>query len=499
MATKLDPHHLVALMCYAFKDKQDGSPRRLDPSLHSLKGDIVDNYRTNVRTFPILDAVAHISISRKESQVVAIGLQLNSRKQEIRLTVAENQKVTDGLVNHLNQIWRKLQALSSEYERNRGGRWDRSQPRSPEMSKEVGLSLKMGILRDIYQYSLEKQMKRIDKWAKGLRRFMKELLKRRIFHHLQGFELSLYKAVVALSLAAEVVSKLHDNPKDQLTESEWELVYFQSILANEHVRIVLADRKEFGCELLAQELGDHLSQDPFQLRRALEKLTSLPRHIETLFRFAYSPRLRPALRYRLFISAVPKNAHTVKLPTSPQEWKSFLEVACYKHYDFQETHAVELAERFGSSKWVCPVHCECGLIQYLQTRQGNQWDCVPPFSYIGVSKLSCSACRIWIETFNEQSGRKFYTRGSHGRWYWPWGIPIAEGPLVGVMAPKVLDEYLAYLESQKLLRSNSDSSGASSDGAEHGLSDDHRKDAEAVGAAIVQEYGDSGLGFFDDE
>ncbi|KAG0633394.1 hypothetical protein HOY80DRAFT_872124, partial [Tuber brumale] len=136
-----------------------------------------------------------------------------------------------------------------------------------------------------------------------------------------------------------------------------------------------------------------------------------------------SPRLQPALRYRLLISAVPEKTHTVKLPASPEEWKSFLEVACHKRYDFQKPRVVELAERFGSSKWVCPVHCECRLIIDLQTRQGNQWDHVPPFNYIGVSKLSCSACRIWIEAFNERSVRKFYTRGSHGKWYWPWGIP----------------------------------------------------------------------------
>ncbi|RPA93216.1 hypothetical protein L873DRAFT_1793775 [Choiromyces venosus 120613-1] len=395
MATKLDPHHLVALMNYAFKDKQDGSPRRLDPSLHTLKGGIVNNHETNVRTFPILDALAHISVSRKESQVVAIGLQLNSRKKEIRLTVAENKKVTDGLVNHLTKVWRKLQALSCEYEKNRSGRWDKSQPRSPEMPKEVGHSLKI-------------EMKRIDKWSEALGRFVKELIRWRVFLHEPGFERSLYRAVVALLLVVEVVSKLHDNPKDQLTESEWELVYLRSILANEHVRIVLADRKEFGCEILAQELGVmvaystsqsvgtvywsrscilvfrdyHLSEDPFQLRRALEKLTSLPRHIETLFRFANSPRLRPALQYRLFTSAVPDKTHTIKLPASPQEWKSFLEVACHKRYDFQKMHAVELVERFGSSKWVCPVHSECGLIQYLRTKQGNQWDHVPPFSYI---------------------------------------------------------------------------------------------------------------------
>ncbi|RPA93212.1 hypothetical protein L873DRAFT_1793772 [Choiromyces venosus 120613-1] len=486
MATKLDPHHLVALMNYAFKDKQDGSPRRLDPSRHTLKGGIVDNHETNVRTFPILDALAHISVSRKESQVVAIGLQLNSRKKEIRLTVAENKKVTDGLVNHLTKVWRKLHALSCEYARNRSGRWDKSQPRSPEMPTE-------------------------------------ELLRRRVFLDLQGFELSLYEAVVALMLAVEVVSKFHDNPKVQLTESEWESVYIRSILANEHVRIVLADRKEFGCEILAQELGvmvaystsqsvgtvywsrscilvfrDYqLSEDPFQLRRALEKLTSLPRHIETLFRFAHSPRLRPALQYRLFTSAVPGMTHTVKLPASPEEWKSFLEVACHKRYDFQKTHAVELAEHFGSSKWVCPVHCECGLIQYLRTRQGNQWDHIPPFSYIGVSKLSCSACRIWIEALNERSGQKFYTRGSHGKWYWPWGIPRAEGPVVGVMARKVLDECLTYLASGKHQRSGSESSGASSDGAEHRLSDDQRKDAKAGCAAIVQDLGGSGFAFFE--
>ncbi|KAG0644523.1 hypothetical protein HOY80DRAFT_870677, partial [Tuber brumale] len=138
---------------------------------------------------------------------------------------------------------------------------------------------------------------------------------------------------------------------------------------------------------------------------------------------AYSPRLQPALLYRLFISAVPETTHTVKLPASSEEWKAFLEVACHKRYDFQKPRLVELAKTFGSNKWVCPVHCECGLIIYLQTRQSNQWDHVPPFNYIGVSKLSCSACRIWIEAFNERSVRKFYTRGSHGKWYWPWGMP----------------------------------------------------------------------------
>jgi hypothetical protein len=133
---------------------------------------------------------------------------------------------------------------------------------------------------------------------------------------------------------------------------------------------------------------------------------------------------------------------------------------------------------------------------YLHTRQGDAWDHVPAFSYIGVSKLSCSACSIWIEAFNERSGREFYTRGSHGKWYWPWGIPRAEGPSAELMVQKILDKYFD-LAIQKLERSGSDSSGASSAGAKHVLSDDQRNNAKAAIVARAQAHGGSRFGLFD--
>lgn len=74
MANQLDPHHLVALMCYEFRSGQDGSTRRLDPPSDLTSG-IVDRYGTNLRTRPVLDALAHISVSRPDFQVVAIALQ----------------------------------------------------------------------------------------------------------------------------------------------------------------------------------------------------------------------------------------------------------------------------------------------------------------------------------------------------------------------------------------------------------------------------------------
>jgi len=192
----------------------------LDPKPHTVTEGIVNDPEINVRTFHILDALSHISVFREKGLVVAIGLQMNSRKQEIRLIVAENIKVTARLVDHLTLVWRKLQSLSAQYQKNRSGKWNQS--KSPEMTGDVGHSLKVEIFRAIYHYSLEKQIKRIDKLSDDLGRFVKELLNWRLPLDLQGFELSLRLAVSALLW---VVSKLCDNPGGQLTKPEWELVY----------------------------------------------------------------------------------------------------------------------------------------------------------------------------------------------------------------------------------------------------------------------------------
>ncbi|RPA92455.1 hypothetical protein L873DRAFT_1794227 [Choiromyces venosus 120613-1] len=497
MANELDPHCLVALMNYEFKSGQDGSARRLDPPSHLTSG-IVDHHGTNVRTFPILDTLAHISVSRPNSQVVAIALQLKPDTKEIRLTIAENQDVADSLVNHLYNIWRKLQALSDEYAGQRKAEWDGDEMLSPVIASDVARPLKIEIFREIYKFSLEKQKKRVNKWLRALCDFMEELEKRRAGVALEGFEWNLYNAVVALVLALKLVFKHSEN---QLTDDEWEQVYWQSMTANLEAKLVLADRHGLGCDALAQELNGDRDGDPFQLRRALEKLISLPCHIESLFGFAHSPRLRSALQYHMTICAVLGQAQIVILPTSQEQWKSFLEAACGQPGQWQEKDARTLFQKFGSREWKCPVHCECGLIQYLQTKHCDSWDNVPAFSYIGVSKLSCSACRVWIEAFNVLGGPKFYTRGSHGKWYWPWAMPtMGVGSLRENMAGMVLDEYLTQLEKRGKIkkRAGSDSSGAIPSGAEHNISDADSQRAKAMGDAAVQDSGGTLSGFFSD-
>jgi len=58
----------------------------------------------NQGTFPILDALACISVSQCTSQVVAIGFQWTQYESKISLTIVENANVQKGLVPFLSKI-----------------------------------------------------------------------------------------------------------------------------------------------------------------------------------------------------------------------------------------------------------------------------------------------------------------------------------------------------------------------------------------------------------
>lgn len=209
------------------------------------------------------------------------------------------------------------------------------------------------------------------------------------------------------------------------------------------------------------------TESPFRLRRAIEKLTFLTRHIECLISFAHSARLRPFLQYHISISTVPGQTRTVKLPESQGLWKLFLQVAAGKKLPWQLGDAGNLAETFKENVCVCSVHCECALIEHLTIKHNDSWDNVPALSYIGVSKHTCSACHIWVEAFNEVGQCTFYTRGTSGKWYWPWAMPTKEESFKVVivreptgemalekslgetMSGKISCEYIKYLKKQR--------------------------------------------------
>lgn len=252
---EVNPHHLAALMAFTFAGQQDGSCV-LDPPPEHVKYGTTDDYGTSVRTFPVLDAIAGISVSKVESQIVAVALKFNSQTQEIHLTVAaSNASKIDGekLVSYITSIWRKLQVLSDAYAEQRGEELNLSGRKSPEIPGDVALPLRIKIFREVNEFCLKKEMKRKKKWLGRLNSFVRQLAERRgDADLLEGSEVNLYHAVVGLFEALRLLMKFEDNPGTELTDREWEEIYMQSMWVTENASLVLADGKR--CEILAQKI-----------------------------------------------------------------------------------------------------------------------------------------------------------------------------------------------------------------------------------------------------
>lgn len=212
-------------------------------------------------------------------------------------------------------------------------------------------------------------------------------------------------------------------------------------------------------------VGTNVRIDPnydIPVRRALEKLTSLYRYIEVLVRFANSPRLRRASTFELIISPVtPPARRQVTLPSSIDEWESTVDYVCagkeLATADWARKQAIELAGHYDDS-YLCVTHCECSLIAHLEATHTK----TPAFSYIGISKLSCRACMLWIAAFNRRAGRQYVTRGTYGKWYWPWTAPegLAHSE-AALMAKMVRAECVRFINASGHFRAGSDSTDAS--------------------------------------
>ena len=132
-----------------------------------------------------------------------------------------------------------------------------------------------------------------------------------------------------------------------------------------------------------------------QTARCLKKVTSITRSIKILLAYANDLYLRSRF-FRgkwLEFECVPNRQYNLKLPPTPEDYKSIAGLALIsqgpywnngrkpgnhimQHYHINLNSAPVLP---------APVHCERVLISYL-LKEGIS---PPPFSYIGISEISC--------------------------------------------------------------------------------------------------------------
>jgi len=129
MTEEFDPHHLVAIMRLVYMKQKDGFPRFPETKYRYRT---VDERDINIRTFPVLDAIASLSVYEEQNQVFAVAMQLDCVNRLIRLTITGNREIEDKLVNHLTKVWGKLRALSDEHaEKRRQREHGRKPPEAP--------------------------------------------------------------------------------------------------------------------------------------------------------------------------------------------------------------------------------------------------------------------------------------------------------------------------------------------------------------------------------
>lgn len=423
------------------------------------------NRLTSIRTFKVLDALASLSVSSHEAQVVAVGLQLcfnDTRKPDkITITLADNTGVGQATIVYVADIWNKLRKLASIYVAERasrvGGAPDTQSYRT-DLSPSVSHSLTpadRAIARlacRVYTFTKSKFQHRVNRWWPRLRTFTNHLCRRRN-HILSPLETQLRECVLNFSLG---LAALNDRCVDWLY-----VVEVMDAAARAAVPVL---ENQYSLESMAHEM-----KCDFELRRALEKLTSHHRQFMQLVRSACSPRLGRSFTVEGTVEEVPDCSNDIvlhKLPDGEPAWRKVLAEICADNEDLLRDDALMNrvsgtldAAISGQQQKPC-VHCECALVAHYERHRSVT--STPPFSYIGVSKLSCMPCHLWLRALAATTGRSYHTRGTHGKWYRGWRTP---DPAVGgdtAHLEKMMRAVLVQgLVVTRGLRSGSDGAGAS--------------------------------------
>lgn len=200
--------------------------------------------------------------------------------------------------------------------------------------------------------------------------------------------------------------------------------------------------------------------------------------IRSLVAFANSSRLRAGFMYDRTVQAVPPaRPASVKLPESVAEWCSVVESVCQGYQAVGQSQVRTIAQKLLKGTQILEVHAECNLINFLETDGSS----TPALSYIGVSKLCCQPCQIWIEAVNHVAKKNYSVKGTHEKWYSSWGMPNGTDGLVRTeVGRRAQVAFLEHLLRKGDLRAASDSIHCSSAGVRLERSEEE-KNAQPVG------------------
>jgi len=387
-----------------------------------------------------------------------MGVQVIRKDNNARLvlTVAGNHPTTElstKIPHHLRIVWSNLQQLASLSELERSemepGTFSNQRSSSPPASAYIDSRQKPVIsilLQALLQHHFAKVHQRFHKRLPKFLSFRKSLLAISD----EAWPKRLTNAMTEISAISCSIIDMIDCFNQAYSQGKWTvtktvLTNLSTLLEDICVRTSRVDPVEMALfEGVVEQHGAastspflHLNTLPaadkdhyetgFPLGRYLGKLSTFHRSASSLIRWAQSPRLRHTLKNHLEVQIVTSKQEFIpQLPTTSASWEEVVKNIVERNgflsegSFIQEAAAAACKSSSHPLKAAPPVHCEVALILHYQSRPTSS---VPPFNYIGVSKLSCGACWEWIQQFNSENNTTYVVKGAHRKFYYPWGIP----------------------------------------------------------------------------
>ncbi|KAL0631730.1 hypothetical protein Q9L58_009405 [Maublancomyces gigas] len=364
----------------------------------------------NISTAAVLDSLASVCVSKSSNHVVAVALEMDVTSQIAVLTIADNYNIGPDVVAYLNGLWRLMRLMSNQCAMLGQG------DKCGQLSAPIDLMepWRTEFVRRVYVFGGRKNIECIETHWSALTEFMARFQgQQSTLVGDQFFKGQFIDALYSIQATRQMLRRVH--PGRNLTDTELATL------------ICLMDGTVADVESLLDtalfETWAHELQSPgglpCPLRYILVQLISEHRHILNLLRFSQSPSSQPTFLCRMTIRAIPdRKIVSLSFRNTPLCWQSLIESVCGDNlitsYRWLSEEVSKVQRRYSSlSSFDLYVHRVCALIAYLETSPGTSQ---PPFNYIGVSTLVCSACHSWIQAFNLVGDRQYRTRGTNGDW-----------------------------------------------------------------------------------
>jgi len=400
----------------------------------------------------IYDSIASILVSKPRHEHIAATMLFHYPRQAV-LLLANNQPFDAPKIHsYLGKVWALLKDLSYAFSAIRTSQSQGQGQEGPSIDRDRVSSF-FNALQDqrvsplihdlkvlIYSHAVDKFHRRIDKRWSGFQALIKAL--KDVINNAEVPQAEPNMNYVNLVRVSEFLEFLHDKPVDGdffvrimdgfnaaaseipgVQLDEWStLVYWH-----------FPDCESFFCfwvELSLIWFSNCLVGNlPFPLRRYLDKIRDLHRHIHALIGYAHSPHLRHYFTMEFFIKLdMPHDQYTIPIPRSVSQWSIVAEsILDPENLELIDQDIVLQSVVFGYSHNKDPipacVHSEVRLLHFMES-VGEASGQV----YIGQNRPSCMGCYFYVRNHNKRHPEGCVsTRDPRDRYVFPWNFPVGTG------------------------------------------------------------------------